>query len=250
MTRLQRLHQALVDALIQSRPHALDEPVTVAEIYQDLVPYRTVRSDLGFAMNADYEHALMQLLAGVDDLARIEPIEIREQLRLELESANPDVGLFRDFAACDVFVTIPDGRYEPAQPVIETVAPPPSPPQNPLELLEKRTELPFELPSSEPPPLTAESVRETQPAQSPAGAVRRAAAKPEQRAPAQPPGIAAVPVRCTGCGESLPVEREVRFCPFCGHDQTRHCCSSCGELLERGWRFCIQCGTAAQPLTS
>ena len=112
MTPVERLHQALVDALIQGRPHALDQPVTVAEIYQDLVPYRNVRSDLGFALNADYEHALMHLLAGEEGLARIEPVEAREQLRLELESQNPDVGLFREFAACDVFVTTVRNRYE------------------------------------------------------------------------------------------------------------------------------------------
>ncbi len=97
-----RLHNALVDALRQ-RSTRLDQPVTVAEIYQDLIPYRTVRS-FGFALNADYEYALLQLLAGEGRLARIEPAEVREELRLELLSPNPNVGMFRQYAACDVFV--------------------------------------------------------------------------------------------------------------------------------------------------
>jgi hypothetical protein len=100
-----RLHRALVDAMRQ-RAARLDQPVTVAEIYQDLIPYRMVRS-LGFALNADYEFALLQLLSGDGQLARIEPQEVREELRLELLSPNPNVGMFRQYAACDVFVNAP-----------------------------------------------------------------------------------------------------------------------------------------------
>ena len=105
-----QLHRALVDALRKSRPNSLHRPVTVAEIYQDLVPYRTARGAVGFAMNADYEHTLLRLLAGEGDLARIEPREVRDKLRMELESPNPDVGLFRNYAACDVWVSIDDAR--------------------------------------------------------------------------------------------------------------------------------------------
>ena len=92
---------------MQQRAAPLDQPVTVAEIYQDLIPYRLVRS-FGFALNADYEFALLQLLAGEEKLARIEPPEVREELRLELLSPNPNVGMFRQYAACDVFVLAPD----------------------------------------------------------------------------------------------------------------------------------------------
>jgi predicted RNA-binding Zn-ribbon protein involved in translation (DUF1610 family) len=102
-----RLHRALFEAM-QQRSTPLDQPVTVAEIYQDLIPYRLVRS-FGFALNADYEFALLQLLAGEEKLARIEPPEVREELRLELISPNPNVGMFRQYAACDVFVSAPEG---------------------------------------------------------------------------------------------------------------------------------------------
>ena len=34
--------------------------------------------------------------------------EVRDKLRMELESANPDVGLFRHYAACDVCVNVGD----------------------------------------------------------------------------------------------------------------------------------------------
>jgi hypothetical protein len=101
-----KLHRTLVDALRRARPDALNRPITVAEIYQDILPYREAREAVGFEINADYEHTLLRLLAGEGDLARIEPREVRDKLRMELESPNPDVGLFRSYAGCDVWVSI------------------------------------------------------------------------------------------------------------------------------------------------
>jgi hypothetical protein len=111
---LERLHAALVDALRASRNPPFEQPVTVAEIYQDLVPYRLVRVELGFEMNADYEHTLLRLLAGESELARLEPREAAEELRDELDSPNPNVGLFRKFAGCDVWIARPAAALEGA----------------------------------------------------------------------------------------------------------------------------------------
>lgn len=99
-----RLLAALADALRRTRKDPFGAPVTVAEIYQDLVPYRSVRTALGFQMNADYEHTVLRLLAGENELAKLEPDEAREELRSELDTPNPNVGLFRKFAACDVWI--------------------------------------------------------------------------------------------------------------------------------------------------
>lgn len=99
-----RLLAALADALRRTRKDPFGSPVTVAEIYQDLVPYRSVRTALGFHMNADYEHTVLRLLAGENELAKLEPDEAREELRSELDTPNPNVGLFRKFAACDVWI--------------------------------------------------------------------------------------------------------------------------------------------------
>ena len=104
---VERLHLALAAALRANRPKPFSAPVTVAEIYQDLVPYRSVRSSVGFEMNADYEHALLQLLAGMGGHARIEPERAGEEMREELKSPNPNVGLFRKFAACEVWISEP-----------------------------------------------------------------------------------------------------------------------------------------------
>jgi hypothetical protein len=104
---VERLHACLAQALNRSRVEPFIAPVTVAEIYQDLVPYRAVRSRLGFEMNADYEHTLLRMLAGEGNHVRLEPKEARDELRAELRAANPNVGLFRKFAGCDVWVATP-----------------------------------------------------------------------------------------------------------------------------------------------
>jgi hypothetical protein len=123
MDRLEHIHAALAAALRTQRPETpFEAPVTVAEIYQDLVPYRAVRTQLGFDMNADYEHTLLRLLAGEEGLARLDPVEARDELRKELGTANPNVGLFRKFAACDVWISKP-GPNAPVVNVREVPSP-------------------------------------------------------------------------------------------------------------------------------
>ncbi|HSM35351.1 MAG TPA: zinc ribbon domain-containing protein [Longimicrobiales bacterium] len=96
-----RLYEALAEALAKrGGPPAAD--VTVSEIYQTLVPYAHARAELGFEMNADYEHALMRLIAGEGGYATLEQPEARAQVARELESQNPDVTLYRRFAASTV----------------------------------------------------------------------------------------------------------------------------------------------------
>jgi hypothetical protein len=99
---LRRFHRALLREIRAANPEYLHSPFSVAEIYQNLVPYRTHRDELGVEMNADYEHALLRLLAGEGDYLAIESRSARQEIREELESPNPNTGLYRDFAAADV----------------------------------------------------------------------------------------------------------------------------------------------------
>lgn len=130
---LERLHRALVDAMQHARGDDFGRPVTVSQIYQELVPYRTARGLVGFEMNADYEYTLLRLLAGEGDLAWLEPVEVREQLQRELDSPNPNVSLFRAYANCDVFIAPVPGEFaERTVPAVEAapepMAEPPQPP--------------------------------------------------------------------------------------------------------------------------
>jgi hypothetical protein len=220
-----RLYQFLVETLRARGIDLADRPVTVAEIYQELVPYRGVREELGVDLNADYEHALLRLLAGEGDLLRLEPSAARDELRLELESPNPYVGLYRKFAACDVWV-----RADAHQQVA------------PADLRPEAKNV------------AAGSTDTAQPAANlvDAGAAATLSgaavlAEPEIAEPrsASTTPTTAAPTTCTFCGEALPPGRAANYCPSCGGDQRHHPCADCGEVLEQGWRFCIACGSAA-----
>ncbi len=245
-----RLYRALVEEL-RRRDHPDGRPVKVSELYQDLVPYRAVRSALGVELNADYEHALLRLLSGERDLLRLEPAEAREELRREVEAPYPFVGLFRKFSASDVWVTMPAERPAGEVRGANDVAPKPTPSPKPVD---------------GPRPMAAESRRTPQAEPTvPApgdGAPSRPAADPD------PPPVArggALPERapmrlhadpeadpsermthagqpCMFCTEPLPAGRRVRFCPNCGGDQRLRPCPRCDAVLERGWQYCISCG--------
>jgi hypothetical protein len=261
---LGQLHRALVDSLVLSDRHNLHDPVTVAEIYTDLIPYRSVRT-LGFALNADYEHALLQFLAGDGGYARIEPVEVRDQLRNELKSSNPNVGIYRQYAACDVFVAVPEE----------------------LDLIEELATKRGNLAAVEPDAPAVRPISRVETAQveaamhapgelEPIAAIREFAARAAQAVSSPPPASVIAPpqpnvakttvpaqrsqvdtvgaraadgsseTRCIACDHVLPSGRTARFCPFCGVDQTVRKCANCQEELGDGWKFCIACGVATE----
>jgi hypothetical protein len=215
-----RLHRALAGAIRQARGEDFDQPVTVSEIYQVFMPYRTARSLVGFEMNADYEYALLRLLAGEGDFAHIEPAEVRELLRGELESANPNVSAFREYANCDVWIAAPGQSVSEWAAQRERDVPP-----QPDDQAEVAEEAPVVLP---PEPAKADRSGSAQPS--------RAAAPP-----------AAPRIRtCPSCNAKLPAGRATNYCPFCGHDLSRRPCPACGEALDPAWRFCANCGQKAE----
>ena len=81
---LSRFHRALVREIREVRPDYLVESFTVAEIYQNLVPYRSHRDVIGVEMNGDYEDALLRLLAGEGDYLFLESDVARREIREEL----------------------------------------------------------------------------------------------------------------------------------------------------------------------
>lgn len=234
---VERLYAALADALQRGRSRPFSSPVTVAEIYQDLVPYRVVRADIGFEMNADYEHALIQLLAGSGGLARLEPQEAADELRAELGSPNPNVGLFRKFAACDVWIAEPaagpggNGAYA-AEP--ERFAPEPVDEDEP-----GRADAPAVAAVAAPEHESEDAMAEEDVLE-----LQTTEVVEEETAAGPDDGAGEEAQRCTFCDSTLPVGRLVRYCPFCGADQARRPCVACGEALETGWRYCVACGAS------
>lgn len=242
-TVIAQLHRTLVDALRRSRAGALDRPVTVAEIYQDLLPYRTARAEIGFEMNADYEHALLRLLAGEGDYARIEPREVRDKLRMELDSPNPNVGLFRSYAACDVWVSIDD--EDEAAPQAAAAAAPVEPSWEAEFVGNDDVEDDEDAFDIEPEPVSAPETHAA------SARFEIAADQPAEEAERERDARSHEDVRagaCGFCGAELPSDRMVNFCPYCGTDQSQQPCPACGELLDPLWRFCVSCGTRVRPL--
>ncbi len=99
---LERFHRALIEEIQTQRPEYLTQPFTVAEIYQNLVPYGSHRDRIGVEMNGDYEDALVRLLAGEGGYLILDSEPALRNLRAALESPNPNTGVYREFAAVDV----------------------------------------------------------------------------------------------------------------------------------------------------
>lgn len=215
MNVLTRFHSALVEEILARRPEYLDHPFTVAEIYQNLVPYGTHRDRIGVEMNGDYEDALLRLLAGEGGYVFLESAPALRALREELASSNPNTGLYREYAAVDV-------RLNPAflTPGRGPISPAPPDGSEPVSMDDLAPE-----PPRSPPSLPA---RRTVPASAP-----KLASTPTARP---------VPDTCPWCRAELPARPNLNFCPFCGTDVHVVPCPGCGEELDPEWRFCISCG--------
>jgi len=238
---LQRFFHALVEALRERSPADLERPFTVAEIYQDLVPYRTHRDQLGVEMNGDYEHALLRLLAGEGGYLKLESDHALRDIRGELDEKAPNTTVYRDYAAVDV-------RIDPF--VLRSGGGDPAPAEsNGSEAPEVETpeDTPEEAPSAESAFFSGAAPMASEPEPEPEVEVievEEPAATPEPKgaAPADPAGADG---HCAWCRSELPTGRAVHYCPYCGQDQSQLPCRSCGEALESDWQFCITCGAQA-----
>jgi hypothetical protein len=215
---LARFHRALVEEIARNRPAYLREPFTVAEIYQNLVPYRTHRDRIGVEMNGDYEDALLRLLAGEGDYLLLESDHARSEIAEELGSPNPNTGLYREFAAVDVRL-------------------------NPLRM-------PHDLPQGPRAPAAGDALAPpgAEVGAPPAARSAPTPAPPPRGAGAPTPGAPTLaergPAACPWCREGLPQRGNINYCPFCGANLHTAPCPNCGEELEVGWRFCVACGTS------
>lgn len=276
---VERLYEALVEEVSRTRPDLLHETFTVAEIYQNLVPYRTHRERVGAEMNGDYEHALLRLLAGEGGYVILESDAARERLEEELNSIHPDTGVYRNFAACEVRL-----QSEPLQDrgvPLDLEGPPdeegPSDEESPAaddggsgddtssgdeesshdaEIVaagEAEEGAEVELEELESP--GAETANGADRPLGGAGAEAVGAAEetddgvdaetgPESVSQEEPSEEDSAGT-CLWCREQLPDRQDLRFCPFCGSSVDVRPCPECGAEVESDWIFCIACGTEA-----
>lgn len=202
MDALDRLYRRLAERLRREHPEGAGEALTVAEVYQRLVPYRACRAELGFAELPEYEHALMRLLSGERGYVSLDPPGVQEELRRELREPNPILGMYRDHSA--VAVHLHPGRLPPEAP-----PPPPAVP----EPVPAAAALPEWLEEPEPPPAPAPEPPV------PIGCRLCGDPLPERRPVRFCPacGASQRPTPCRACGEM--VEPEWKFCVGCGVPQ-------------------------------
>lgn len=238
-----RLYRVLVEELRQ-RGHPEGEPVKVSDLYQTLIPYRAVRPTLGVELNADYEHALLRLLAGERGLLRLEPEQARDELAREVDAPYPSVGLFRKFSDASVWINWPrDGQAAGPNAHRGAARQEADAPGSNVTMPRRRNvqsapEGPFpRIAAEHGPPRIAAGGGPAPAAARPPVQLHDGAEEPEPSERLTHAGAA-----CAFCGDDLPTGRRVRFCPHCGGDQRLQPCPRCEAVLEREWRYCISCG--------
>jgi len=265
---LERFIETLVQEITDTRPEYLTTPFTVAEIYLNLVPYRSHRALIGVEMNGDYEEALLQMLSGEGDCLLVDSSVARQEMQRELAGPNPNTSLFHEFAAADVRlhprrVPLDVGRGSEVGaaevPEVDTIDPemastvggaaeleaekelevggtgPAEPTAPPLEDIE-----PVEVLRSEPGRSDEDGVvGHIETASAPSPVSHEPASAGNVSTDGQPSDVLTV---CHWCREALPACESVNYCPFCGSDLRPSPCQECGEAMEARWHFCISCG--------
>jgi hypothetical protein len=96
MDSLDRMYRHLVRTIRSRFPQYLTQPFDVGELSSTVLPYRFHRRELGLETNEDYEITLTELLSGERDYLVVDG-RMRDALRAELKSTNPDPSAFKAF---------------------------------------------------------------------------------------------------------------------------------------------------------
>jgi predicted RNA-binding Zn-ribbon protein involved in translation (DUF1610 family) len=217
MDSLDLLFERLVRAVRDTRPEFLTRPFEVSEL-MELVPYRALRGEGALETNDDYAHALTRLLAGergyifADDL-------LQDDLRAELASPNPDLAAYRAYLTARVTISLAHARTAGESMPPAAAPPAPSATDAAVPLSEAVTSPKPVRPSAAAPQRPLDAGAETTPRSSRPG--------------------------CRYCGQELPEDRQVHFCPSCGQNLLARRCAACSAELEPGWKFCVACGRLA-----
>ena len=226
MDHVEQMFRHLVRTIRTRYPQYLSQPFDVAELHQNILPYRHHRRELGIETNEDYEITLLELLSGARGYLVVDD-KVRDALVSELASPNPDPGAFRQFATAQVSLSPSALRSLDATPSAIPGRPRGAEPQ------------------AQPPARTSAAVNA--PASPPPASPMPATPSP-RASQARMPEAGIVPNegdRCRACNEQLPMGRAITFCPHCGQNLTTMNCPACGSEIELGWRFCPVCGRPA-----
>jgi hypothetical protein len=217
-------------------------PISVAELHRRLLPYPLCRDRLGFATKAEYDVGLLRLFVDGESL-EVPEAALVEAVSSELRSPEPGLAMLQRFAASEVMLRRAGASSVDTAPAVaepeETAGAAGAEPRNgaggqsvgsgapaetgpPLAELETGRERMDFIPGLDDPMLV--------PQDESADALGRSRPAAGSGAP------------CRSCRAPLPDRAGLRYCPRCGADQELWPCPSCGEEVERGWRYCALCG--------
>jgi hypothetical protein len=235
MDNLDRMFRHLVRTVRAKYPQYLTQPFDVAELNQNILPYRHHRRELGLDTNEDYEITLTELLSGAREYLIVDD-RMRDTLRAELASTNPDPSAFKQFASATVSIAPQALRALEIGPEEDGPSRASMPAMNVTAERSARPSAPERFPtSSRPAPTPAQVAASITPS-----------ATPSSQPTITPRSIVPqVGQRCGSCSEVLPGGRAITFCPHCGVNVTTMHCPACGSELEVGWKFCPTCGRPA-----
>jgi hypothetical protein len=230
VTEVERFFRRLVSTLAASNPARLQSPLPLDDITGSVLPYRSHRRALELDTVEDYEAVLLRLCAGESDLVWTEPEDARKRFIEESRSGNPDLTVLYAFENVQVsfrpepllWALAPDPRADYGPPATAPEPPPFEPEPSPVVPVPEPVSVEFEPP---------DDVLDLGLARS------DAAVEDEAEETGESPRAT-----CLYCGGSLPTNRTVTFCPYCGQNQTRILCPECRSEVEPGWRYCVNCG--------
>jgi predicted RNA-binding Zn-ribbon protein involved in translation (DUF1610 family) len=184
-------------------------PIEVSALLDRVLPYRAARRILGIDISEDYEALMLRLIAEEEGIARVFPPDAVELAKETLASRLPDLGVLELLRTASVTLT------DTAVSRLANVLPISTKPES------KWSEESAVVATAVSVPVDAEMD------------------VPVVTALPTPPAAA---VACWSCGDLLPGDRTVKFCPHCGADQREPACAACGARAERGWKHCPDCG--------
>ncbi len=263
MDDLDRLFRRVVHNVRAAYPELLTQSFEVSQLYQQVVPYRLNRREIGVDSVEDYELALMQLLSGARGYLTGDT-DMQSALQDELESLNPDLSAYRGFATSRIGLAADAVRHIEQQPISQptaavvasaSVASSSAVAARATERISTARATTSDMPraaspgggrgggggggSRTSPTPSHHQPSATMPSSKSAGSPASTAS---QSRAAEGTADDQSQSACRYCGGSLPGGKCIVFCPYCGHDLTVQHCPACNTELEIGWRFCITCG--------
>lgn len=233
----------LLAARLDDREGPADAAITVAELRRELLPYPRCRQAAGLASKAEYDLALLDLLAEPDALEVDDP-DLAEAVERERSAAEPGLGFLEGFAASRlrpgpaVTGAGTDGAATDGSDAGGGGADGGGTDGAGLPGGDRRGD---ESGAPAGGPATAAGA-----SPAPDGPARR-----EDREPGGGKGAGegarereASAAGCWECGRELPARDGLRYCPWCGADQRSPRCDACREPVESGWSYCPACGAS------